>query len=361
MRVIPFGAIDMKGKVLVTGYQGFIGSLFVPMLLKAGYHVVGLDTCFFGDDCEFFKPEFDGVQHLSKDIRQICESDLEGVDFICHLAGLSNDPLGELNEELTYAINYESSVLLARLAKKTGVKRYIYSSSCSLYGIAGDKEALTEEAAFEPRTAYAKSKALTEQAIFLMADSNFAVTSLRNATAYGISPKLRLDLVVNNLVAWAVTNSEIKIMSDGTPWRPLIHAEDIARGFLAVIESPIELINKQAFNVGMNSENFQIKEIAIMVANAVPGCRIKITKEHGSDTRTYKVDFSKIQKGLPSFKPRWRLREAIEDIVESYKKNQMDELKFHGRNFIRLKQLHFLIENQYVDRKLFWRRNNRKF
>jgi len=345
----------MKGKVLVTGHQGFIGVLLVPMLIKAGYWVVGLDTNFFGKECEFFKPELDGIQTLNKDIRFIEESDLEGVDYICHLAALSNDPVGEIDVKLTYAINYEASVNLAKLAKKVGVKRYIYSSSCSLYGVASGGLALTENDAFDPITAYAKSKVLTEQAVFPLSDKNFAVTCLRNATAYGVSAKLRVDLVVNNLAAWAFTTGQIKIMSDGTPWRPLIHAEDIARAFLAVIEAPIESINGQAFNVGLNTENYQVKDIANEVAQVVPHCKVVITKEHGNDSRSYKVDFSKIQHQLPNFKPCWRLKDALEDILESYRKNRMDDAKFHGKSFVRLKQLRFLMEQNQVDSNLFWK------
>ena len=221
--------IVMKAKVLVTGQQGFIGVLLVEMLIKSGYTVIGLDTAYFGKDCEFFKPDIDRIQTLHKDIRLIEEADLEGIDYICHLAALSNDPMGEIDEQVTYAINYEASVALAKLAKKAGVKRYIYSSSCSLYGIAQDGRSMAENDAFKPETVYAKSKVVTEQAILPLSDKDFAVTSLRNATAYGISSKLRVDLVVNNLAAWAVTTGQIKIMSDGTPWRPLIHAE-ISRG-----------------------------------------------------------------------------------------------------------------------------------
>ncbi len=345
----------MKGKVLVTGYQGFIGALLVPLLVKTGYTVVGLDTNFFGPDCEFFKPEFDGVRSVRKDIRLVEERDLEGIDCICHLAALSNDPMGELDPQLTFAINHEASVSLAKLAKKAGVKRFIYSSSCSLYGLAGGDRALTENDALEPLTAYARSKALTEQEILPLTDKDFAVTSLRNATAYGISAKLRLDLVVNNLVAWAVTTGEIRIMSDGTPWRPLIHAEDISRAFLAVIEAPMEAVNGQAFNVGINSENYQIRDIAAIVAQAVGNCRVHITRENGRDERTYKVDFSKIYRQIPHFKPRWQLKEAVENIVESYRKTRMDEAKFRGRSFIRLKQLHFLIQQKRLDPNLFWK------
>jgi len=344
----------MKGKVLVTGYQGFIGALLVPMLVEAGYGVVGTDTDFFAKECEFFKPAFDDIQTFHKDIRKIEKADLKDIDYICHLAALSNDPMGELDAELTYAINYEASVNLAKLAKEAGVKRFIYSSSCSLYGMAGGGRSLREDDALDPVTAYAKSKVLTEQALKPMSGPDFAVTFLRNATAYGVSSKLRVDLVVNNLAAWAVTTGQIKIMSDGTPWRPLVHAEDIARACIAVIEAPLASIEGQAFNIGLNTENYQIKDIANIVAEVVPGCQVIMTGEHGGDTRTYKVDFSKVERELPGFKPRWRLKAAVQDIVASYRKNAMTADQFQGKAFVRLKQLRYLMETKSVNSKLFW-------
>ena len=340
-------------KIIVTGHTGFIGSLMVPLLLEKGYEVVGIDTKYFGQDCEFYPP-VKGFTEIIKDTRKLTEKDIEGAYAICHLAALSNDPLGDLDEQLTYDINHLASVEIAKMAKKVGVEKFIYSSSCSLYGIADGDVALDETADFNPVTAYAKSKVYSERDIVPMATDDFSVTFMRNSTAYGISPKLRIDLVVNNLVGWAVTTGQIKIMSDGTPWRPLVHAEDIARAFIAVIEAPKKVVNRQSYNVGLSSENFQIKDIAKMVGDVVPGCSVVITGEHGSDSRSYKVNFDKIARDLPNFKPKWTLKKGIEEVYEAYKKYGMDEDKFTGRYFIRLKQLQYHINNRHIDNKLFW-------
>lgn len=340
-------------KIIVTGYEGYIGVHLVKLLIDAGYVVLGIDTNYFGKDCEFFEPDIH-ISKLRKDIRKIDENDIEGAYAICHLAGLSNDPVGELNPELTYDINYRASVRLAQLAKKVGVERFIFSSSCSMYGIAGGENALDETASFNPITAYAKSKVFTENDIILLADNKFSVTTLRNATAYGVSPKLRIDLVVNNLVGWAVTTKQIRIMSDGTPWRPLIHAEDIARAFVAVIEAPIDKVNGVAFNTGKNDENYQVKDIAKMVGEVVPKCEVIITGEHGSDSRSYKVDFSKIQKELPGFKPLYNLKKGIEQLLVDYQRYNMSKEKFEGRYFTRLKQLNYLKNQNKIDSNLYW-------
>ena len=340
-------------EILVTGSNGFIGSLLVKLLIEKGYRVTGLDTNFFNSDCELFHEEND-VKIINKDIRQINEADLQGIDAVCHLAALSNDPLGKLNPELTFEINFKSSVRLAELCKKVGVSKFIYSSSCSLYGKAGD-DALTEEAVFNPVTAYAKSKVMTEEHMLPMGDEKFCVTSLRNATAYGISSKLRLDLVVNNLVGWALVTGEIRILSDGTPWRPIVHAEDIARAFIAVIEAPAGRVNQQAFNVGIDAENYRVKEIAEAVAEMIPLCDIVITGEHGSDTRSYRVDFGKIKKQLPEFKPAWNLKKGIHQIHENYLRYKMNDEKFNGRYFIRLKQIQHLLNAEKINNDLFWR------
>jgi nucleoside-diphosphate-sugar epimerase len=340
-------------EVLVTGHNGFIGSLLVRLLNEKGYSVSGLDTDYFGPDCEFFHQE-NNVRVIKKDIRELSPPDLEGIDAICHLAALSNDPLGKVNPDLTYDINYKASVRLAEMFKQVGGKKFIYSSSCSLYGRAGD-EALTEEAEFNPITAYAKSKVMTEEKVLPTGDNEFCVTALRNSTAYGISPKLRLDLVVNNLVGWALVTGEVKILSDGTPWRPIVHAEDIARAFIAVIEAPMERVNRQAFNVGLDSENYRVKEIAEMVGEMIPGCKIVITGEHGADSRSYRVDFSKIKNQLPEFKPVWNLRKGIEEIRDSYREHKMDDKKFNGRYFTRLKQIQHLMSAGLLDDSLYWR------
>jgi len=339
-------------KIIVTGHNGFIGTLLVKLLIEKGYEVVGIDTNYFNEDCNLY-PYKNNIREIQKDVRIISEEDLKDACVICHLAALSNDPVGELDPDLTYEINYHASVRLAKLAKKMGIKKFIYSSSCSLYGIAGE-QALTEKAEYNPITAYAKSKVLSEKDILPLGDKDFCVTILRNSTAYGISPKLRLDLVVNNLIGWALTNRQIKILSDGTPWRPLIHVEDIARAFIAVIEAQEDIVNGEAFNVGKNSENYQIKDIAAMIKELLPDCEINITGEYGSDSRSYKVNFDKIERILPYFKPRWNLKKGIEQIIEYYKKYNMSTDKFNGRFFIRLKQINYLIKNKLIDKNLYW-------
>lgn len=341
-------------KVIVTGHNGFIGPHLVRLLKESGYYVKGIDTNFFDDSCKFsdyVSPD----EELIKDVREIEISDLEGAYAICHLAGLSNDPMGALNENLTYDINHKASVRLAKMAKEAGVEKYVFMASCSMYGIADGDVALDETAEFAPVTAYAISKVNTEKDVKPMGDENFSVTFLRNATAYGLSPKLRLDLVVNNLVGWAITTGKIRIMSDGTPWRPLVHSEDIARATVAVVEAPKEEVNGKSWNVGQNSENFQIKDVAKLVGEVIPGCEVEITGEHGGDSRSYRVDFSKIEKELPGFKPKWKLKAAIEDIYNGYKEFGMDEEHFNGDYFIRLKKLEFLVNENKLDHDLIWK------
>ncbi|MFC2151951.1 NAD-dependent epimerase/dehydratase family protein [Bacteroidota bacterium] len=341
-------------KVIVTGHNGYIGTHLVRLLKEKGFYVKGIDTNYFNDECKF-SDYVSPNEELIKDTRDISSDDLKGYYAVCHLAALSNDPMGALNEDLTHEINHRASVEIAKKSKEVGVEKYIFSASCSMYGIADGNKALDETAEFAPVTAYAISKVNTEKDVKPLGNENFSVIFLRNATAYGLSPKLRLDLVVNNLVGWAMTTGKIRIMSDGTPWRPLVHAEDIARAFIAVIESPKKLVNGQSFNVGQNSENFQIKDIAKIVGEVIPGCEVEITGEHGSDSRSYQVDFSKINKELPLFKPQWKLRKAIEDIYKGYTKIGMDNEKFNGRYFIRLKQLEYLIKTNKLDMKLYWK------
>ncbi len=341
--------------VIVTGHNGFIGTHLVRLLKESGYFVTGIDTNYFDDSCKFsdyVKPD----KEIIKDTRFINIHDVEGAYAVCHLAALSNDPLGALSEQLTFDINYKASVNIAKLAKQSGVEKFIFSASCSMYGIAEGDIALDETADFAPVTAYAISKVNTEKDVRPLGDEKFSVTFLRNATAYGLSPKLRLDLVVNNLTGWAVTTGKIRIMSDGTPWRPLVHAEDIARAFVAVVEAPKEQVNGKSFNVGRNSENFQIKDIAQIVGEVIPNCEVVITGEHGSDSRSYRVDFSKIEKELPGFKPKWKLREAVEDIYKGYLKFGMNDRYFNGRYFIRLKQIEYLIKENKLDKDLFWQK-----
>ncbi len=340
-------------KIIVTGYNGYIGAHLTKLLSENGYDVVGIDTNYFDKDCEFFPYNHLGSE-INKDVRLINEKDIRGAYAICHLAALSNDPMGALDENLTFNINHKASVRLAELAKKCRVEKFIYSSSCSLYGITDGDLALNETADFSPVTAYAKSKVYSERDILPLKDEFFSVTFLRNATAYGISPKLRLDLVVNNLIGWALTTKEIKIMSDGNPWRPLIHAEDIARAFIAVVEAPKEKVNGQSFNTGQNEENYRVKDIAEMIGKIVPDCKIVITGEHGSDSRSYKVNFSKIKNTLPNFKPAWNLEQGIMQIFNSYVELGIDDKKFSGRYFTRLKQLTYLLDTGKLNNELYW-------
>jgi|TARA_B100000795_G_scaffold269902_1_gene261032 nucleoside-diphosphate-sugar epimerase len=342
-------------KILITGHNGYIGPLLVNLLQEKGFEVVGIDVNYFDDYCDFFPNGLKPFTQKIKDVRDIEESDLEGIYAVCQLAAISNDPMGELNPSITDDINYKSAIEIAKKAKKVGVKKFIYSSSCSLYGIAGD-DALDETAELNPVTAYAKSKVATEVALAKLSDDDFCVTYLRNATAFGDSPKLRTDLVVNNLVGWAVTKGEIKIMSDGSPWRPLVHAEDIARAFVAMIETDASIINNEAFNVGMNTENFRIREVAQMVGEVVPNCEVVITGEHGSDSRTYRVNFDKIKNLVPAFQPKWTVKAGIEELYHQYTKQNIQFEDFTGRKFVRLKQLDYLQNENLVDKDLYFKK-----
>jgi nucleoside-diphosphate-sugar epimerase len=338
--------------VLVTGHNGYIGTVIVPMLTNAGHQVVGLDNYLF-EDCLFGSatPE---ISALAKDIRDVRTSDLDGFDAVIHLAALSNDPLGDLNPECTYAINHRASVRLARLAKEAGVPRFLFSSSCSLYGVAGE-DRLKENAAFNPITPYGASKVLVEEDVSALADEHFSPTFLRNATAYGVSPKLRGDLVVNNLVAFAYTTGEVLINSDGTPWRPLVHIEDIGRAFLAVLHAPRDLIHNQAFNVGRTEENYQVRDIAELVKDVVPGSRVTYAAGGGPDPRSYRVDCGKIASTLPEFKPQWTVRCGIEELYASYKRHGLTLEEFLGTNYMRIKHIKKLQSEGRLDEELHWR------
>jgi nucleoside-diphosphate-sugar epimerase len=339
-------------KVLVTGCNGYIGAVMGPMLEKSGHQVVGLDNYLF-EDC-IFGSWTPNISTFVKDIRDVRTSHLEGFDAIIHLAALSNDPLGDLNPECTYEINHRASVRLARLAREAGVPRFLFSSSCSLYGVAGE-DMVREDAAFNPITPYGTSKVLVEGDVSALADERFSPTFLRNATAYGVSPKLRGDLVVNNLVAFAYTTGEVLISSDGTPWRPLVHIEDICRAFLAVLHAPPELVHNEAFNVGRTEENYQIRDIAAMVEEIVPGSRVQYAEGGGPDPRSYRVDCSKIAGALPEFKPEWTVRRGIEELYTSYKRHGLTLDEFLGTNFMRIKHIKRLQLEGRLDEELRWR------
>lgn len=336
-------------KVLVTGHRGYIGTTLVPMLEKAGHEVVGLDNYLF-EDCLLDTPPPD-VPALKMDVRDVPLEKLVGFDCVMHLAGISNDPLGDLNPECTYDINHRASVRLAALSKEAGVPRYIFSSSCSNYGAAGD-HMLDEQAAFNPVTPYGESKVKVEVDVAKLADERFSPTFLRNATAYGISAKLRGDLVVNNLTAYAYTTGKVFLKSDGTPWRPLVHIEDISRAFLAVLEAPREKIHNEAFNVGRTEENYRIRDVGDIVQEVVPNSKVTYAADASPDKRNYRVNCDKIRRVLPGFNPVWTVRKGVEECLEAYRAHGITEETFFTSRFLRIKRVKELQDAGKLDADL---------
>ena len=335
-------------KVLVTGHEGYIGCILVPLFQKAGHEVVGLDNGLFRG-CDFREPILD-CETITLDIRDVEPEHLAGFDAVVHLAGISNDPLGDLNPNGTYDINHEASVRLAKAAKAAGVPRFIHSSSCSLYGAAGD-DAIDETAAFNPVTPYGESKVYVERDVTPMADDTFSPTFLRNSTAYGVSPRLRGDLVVNNLTGYALTTGEVLLKSDGTPWRPLVHIHDISRAFLAVLEAPRELVHAKAYNVGSTKENYQMIDVAKIVADVVPDAKIRIEEGAGPDKRCYRVDCDLITKEL-GFECEWDVRRGVEELYEAYKAHGLTLDEFVSSRYVRIRHVRSLIDSGTIDTNL---------
>lgn len=338
-------------KVLLTGHMGYIGTVLAPALLARDHEVVGLDSDLYRE-CTF-DGEIVDIPTILKDVRDIHADDLVGFDAVIHLAGLSNDPLGDYRPELTEQINYQGSLRVAEAAKQAGVSRFLFASSCSNYGASGD-DFLTEGAQFNPVTPYGESKVKVEQAVAPMADDNFSPTFLRASTAYGLSPRLRFDLVVNNLTAWAVTTGEVHLKSDGSPWRPIVHVQDIAQAYIAAMEADRELVHNEAFNVGSTTENYQIREIAKIVHDVVPNCDIGFADDAGPDARNYRVDCNYIARKLHNFKPQWTVRRGIEELYEAYTRVGLTLDEFEGEKFKRIAHVQKLVNAGELDADLRW-------
>jgi nucleoside-diphosphate-sugar epimerase len=343
--------MDSNKRILITGNNGYIGSVMAPWFRSQGYDVTGLDTGYFSA-CTLV-PDIAPIPTLLKDVRDIAPRDLEGYDAVIHLAALSNDPIGNLNETWTREINGDGTIRLATAAKQAGVSRFLFSSSCIMYGMSV-AAAVDETAPLAPQTEYARSKSVAETALSAMADDNFSPTFCRNGTVYGISPRMRFDTVLNNLMASAFTNGRVAIHSDGTPWRPVVHVQDVARAFQAVLEAPREAVHNEAFNTGAAHLNHQIRELGEIVAQTVPGCVLEMVPQPGADQRTYKADFGKFKRTFPTFAFLWDARKGAEELRAGFERAGLTHRDFTDRRFTRLNWLRHLLDTALVDDALRW-------
>ena len=338
-------------RVLVTGTDGYLGCLLAPVLMGAGHEVIGVDTGFYRDGV-LYRSGQTAPLTLSRDLRQLEAKDLNGIEAIVHMAELSNDPIGQLAPEITREINHQGSLHLAELARKAGVKRFVYMSSCSVYGVS-EAELVDEESPVSPQTIYAECKTLVERDLRKLADDKFSPTFLRNATAYGASPRMRFDIVLNNLSGLAWTTHEIRITSDGTPWRPLIHGLDICQAIVETLKAPREAVHNEVLNVGDTQHNYRVREIAEIVTETFPGCRLTFGPP-SADNRSYRVSFTKIQKHLPNFRCAWDARKGAKQLYELFRRIDMTSEVFQYRSFTRLKQLEYLAKTKQIDGRFFW-------
>jgi nucleoside-diphosphate-sugar epimerase len=340
-------------RVLVTGHHGYIGSVLAPLLQEAGHDVTGLDTRFYRG-CDF-GADLAPVDGLTADVRDVSPAELEGFDAVVHLAALSNDPLGDLDAALTEDINREGTLRVARAAHDAGVRRFVFASSCSMYGASGTDDALDEQAPLRPLTPYAESKVRAEEGLFALAGDDFVPVSMRNATVFGASPRLRLDIVLNNLAAWAHTTGRIRLLSDGTAWRPLVHVRDVAKTTAALLDAPEDVIRGEAFNVGTDAQNYLVRELAEVLAS-VTGCEIELAEGSSADDRSYRVDFSKLARTFPALELEWDAERGARELVDAYRAVGLTTEDFEGDRYVRLRRLQSLLGRGDLDAVLRWER-----
>lgn len=340
-------------RVLLTGHHGYIGSVLAPELAAAGHDVVGLDT-FYYEGCDLGGGDVVPSEVLRLDVRDVEPAQLEGFDAVVHLAGLSNDPLGDLDPGRTLEINHEATLRLARAAREAGVRRFLFASSCSMYGTTGADAVLDESAPLQPLTAYAESKARAEEGLAALADDGFSPVYMRNGTVYGVSPRLRIDLVLNNLVGWAYTTGRVRVLSDGTPWRPLVHVRDVARATVALLAAPTEVVHDVAFNVGADGENYQVRDLAEIVRAVVPRCEVEYAGSGDPDPRSYRVDFSKLQREVPDGVPTWTAERGAAELLDAYRAAGLEERHLIDDSFTRLRRLQRRLDAGELDAGLRW-------